>query len=101
MQILKLATNTILYFDSMDYPLDTAILDEVQRFIRHRLDSKTTWTVAVQNVEKQKNSDDCGVFVCMFAMRYTLNTTFTHLDIPYIRQWMAFKIIKEYRSDHL
>jgi sentrin-specific protease 1 len=78
--ILKLATNTILYFDSMNYPLDTAILDDVQRFIRHRLDSKTTWTVAVQNVEKQKNSDDCGVFVCMFAMRYTLNTTFTHVS---------------------
>ena len=70
MQILKLATNTILYFDSMDYPLDTAILDEVQRFIRHRLDSKTTWTVAVQNVEKQKNSDDCSVFVCMVCSSF-------------------------------
>ncbi|CAN0559850.1 unnamed protein product, partial [Ectocarpus sp. 12 AP-2014] len=56
---------------------------------------KQKWTMLHMNVPIQKNTVDCGVFVCMFAAYFANDRpfTFTHRDMTKMRARMAWSIL--------
>ncbi|XP_039153635.1 uncharacterized protein LOC6726423 [Drosophila simulans] len=101
MAIINLPKQTIHYYDSMGRP-NQPVLDTLLRYLQEEsLDKRykplniTGFVVEnAQNIPRQGNSSDCGVFSCMFAEYITRNApiTFSQAEMPYFRKKMALEI---------
>ncbi|XP_033171364.1 uncharacterized protein LOC117148197 isoform X3 [Drosophila mauritiana] len=101
MAIINLPKQTIHYYDSMGRP-NQPVLDALVNYLKaESLDKRykplnvTGFVVEhAQNIPRQGNSSDCGVFSCMFAEYITRNApiTFSQAEMPYFRKKMAMEI---------
>lgn len=69
---------------------------EMEYFEKHeaRLDIDNWSLVNVENIPKQRNSSDCGVFVCQYALSIAKNEhpTFSQHQATYFRRKMAYEL---------
>uniref|UniRef100_A0A914Y9X6 Ubiquitin-like protease family profile domain-containing protein n=1 Tax=Panagrolaimus superbus TaxID=310955 RepID=A0A914Y9X6_9BILA len=99
--VVHLATKKIEYFDSMlsenktIFPLLRSYISSEMKDKKNRDISIEEWqSVCRKDIPKQKNSWDCGVFACQYAL-YAINNVpmnFCQEDMPYFRQKMLYEI---------
>lgn len=101
MAIINFNEKSICYYDSMGNQ-NIPLLNALENYIKEEsLDKKklpfdfTGWKKeCVQNVPRQQNGNDCGVFSCMFAEFITRNRPiiFSQSHMRYFRQKMVLEI---------
>eukprot|EP00058_Branchiostoma_floridae_P025288 XP_002610778.1 hypothetical protein BRAFLDRAFT_126316 [Branchiostoma floridae] len=101
MAVIDIRRKCIKYYDSMGGPNDDGInalwkyLEvEHERKTGKKLDLSKWTSLYPENIPKQTNSSDCGVFACQYAECETRDAaiTFTQADIPKFRRQMASEI---------
>ena len=70
---------------------------EAEHIQKNKSFDKKKWTTEVMEVPRQKNTIDCGVFLCMFAAYFANDRpfTFTHKDMTKMRARMAWSILNK------
>lgn len=100
MAIIHMKNKTIKYYDSMGAPNDTA-LNALAEYLESRsieekvaFDMKDWQRENVQNIPRQTNGYDCGVFACMYAEYTTRGAVlkFTQADMVNFRMQMVYEI---------
>jgi len=102
--IINMIDNSINYFDSYFTGLGQNCIDNIKQYLKSELKNKNydsnmpcDWiSECVENLPKQNNSIDCGVFVCQYAKRviYQTNMLFEAHEIPNLRIKMEEEIVK-------
>lgn len=101
MAIINLKEKTIKYYDSMGAPNDI-VLNVLEEYLKAeslykkqtQLDTSDWKKENVQNIPRQENTSDCGVFSCMYAEFITRGRpiTFTQHNMEYFRKRMVYEI---------
>jgi len=90
-------------YDSLGAAFDLSVLSLLEIWLKQesldkrKIDYSTEdWTRVQIECPRQKNAIDCGVFVCQFAERLSVDQEFDfqQSDIPAIRQMMAMEILE-------
>jgi Ulp1 family protease len=95
---------TITYYDSLKISMIGAdvlfekLANVFSNYIRHKLqiENNRRWKYIVADNPKQKNGDDCGVFVCRFMEYLTRNERFDfeQCDMEYIRVLITIELLE-------
>jgi len=102
MAIIHLRNKTIRYYDSKGKP-NRPVLDALEKYLREesifkpkkQFDTSDFVIESVQNIPRQLDGSDCGIFSCMFAEYITCDVpiTFTQSEMLYFRKKMALEIV--------
>ncbi|XP_017071425.1 sentrin-specific protease 1 [Drosophila eugracilis] len=102
MAIIDMRKKTILYYDSL-LECNKRVLDALEQYLRlesldkhnKAFDTSKFRIEKAKNVPRQTNSDDCGVYSCMFAEYLSRDAwiTFSQANMIYFRKKMALEIL--------
>ncbi|KAH8292512.1 hypothetical protein KR054_011176, partial [Drosophila jambulina] len=102
MAIIHMRDRTIRYYDSMGRH-NQFVLDALESYLQQEsldkcqvpFDTSGFTIESVQDVPRQSNGYDCGVFSCMFAEYVTRNAkiNFSQKNMAYFRKRMILEII--------
>ncbi|XP_037928322.1 sentrin-specific protease 1-like [Teleopsis dalmanni] len=102
MAIIHLKNKSIKYYDSMGIP-NPKVLSALEEYLKEEsldkkkiaFDTSGFLIESVNDVPRQMNSTDCGVFSCMFAEYITRDKaiTFSQEHMEYFRQKMIVEIV--------
>ncbi|KAJ8677928.1 hypothetical protein QAD02_013715 [Eretmocerus hayati] len=102
MSIIDFRYKSIQYYDSMGSPNNKCLCLLKQYIHEESIDKKKKpysfqdWNFeCVQNIPRQTNGSDCGVFSCMFAEYICSNRelNFSQDNMPYFRNKMIYEIL--------
>ncbi|CAO4371051.1 unnamed protein product [Caenorhabditis nigoni] len=104
MAVVDIPEKKIEFYDSL-YDGNTQVLPALKSYLASEsMDKKkqafdfSGWTIRqMEDIPRQQNGSDCGVFSCQFgewASRRTL-PRFTQKNMPYYRKRMAFEIVSQ------
>lgn len=104
MAVIDMVEQKIEFYDSL-YDGNTAVLPALRTYIENESqDKKKTkfdfagWTIRqMEDIPRQKNGSDCGVFSCQFGEWASRRTTprFTQKNMPYYRKRMVYEIVSK------
>lgn len=105
---VRFAEKQILYYDSLGSP-NTRCLDRIMQYLVSEYQDKKNddqfnssgWdliNVPIDEIPRQTNSSDCGVFACTYAEHRTRNSllNFDQSDMPYFRDKMKYELLTEH-----
>lgn len=100
---VNIQTNTIYYYDSLRSICENLIEPLVKLFSNiknkynsFRLVDNEDWTIKTIPCPKQKNNNDCGVFVLRFMESISMNKPFNFCqeDMEYLRIVIGIELVK-------
>lgn len=102
MAVIDMPQKKLEFYDSL-YDGNTQVLPALQDYIASEsLDKKKTpfdfagWTIQqMEDIPRQQNGSDCGVFSCQFGEWASRRTAprFTQKNMPYYRKRMVYEIL--------
>ncbi|EFO98019.1 CRE-ULP-1 protein [Caenorhabditis remanei] len=100
--IIDMKEKKIQFYDSL-YAGNTVVLPALKNYVASEsMDKKKVpfdfagWTIEqMEDIPRQQNGSDCGVFTCQFAEWASRRTTprFTQKNMPYYRKRMVYEIV--------
>lgn len=104
MAVVDMVQQKIEFYDSL-YDGNTAVLPALKSYIQSEsMDKKKTafdftgWDIyQMEDIPRQQNGSDCGVFSCQFGEWASRRTTprFTQKNMPYYRKRMVYEIVSQ------
>ena len=105
--VVNLIEMNVSFYDSYYKDDRTEIMEKVVDYLKHEFSEKKghpfdainfSFTLQhVENIPKQRNKIDCGVFICQYGEHLSRNASmnFNYKDMKYFRNRMIYEIVNQ------